>query len=95
MYAKSDKRRLYQIINLYLSGNIDELTFCDEFYSSYNLELDYDTLTEDECKAFCDLRKISSRFSASEEDHRKYPGIYATKEELKQKIIETKEKLNK
>lgn len=95
MYEKNDKRRIYKLIDIYLSGKINESTFCNEFYSSYDLELDYDTLMEDEYKVFYELSEITCRFSEFEEDIRKYPGVYRTKEEVKQKIIETKEKLKK
>lgn len=80
---------------MYLSGKINESTFCHEFYCSYDLELDYDTLMEDEYKAFYELSEITSRFSEFEKDIKKYPGVYHTKEEVKQKTIKTKEKLKK
>lgn len=95
MYERTDKRRIYQLIDIYLSDKINESTFCHEFYCSYDLELDYDTLMEDEYKAFYELSEITIRFSEFEEDIKKYPGVYRTKEEVKQKIIETKEKLKK
>ncbi len=94
MYEKTDKRRIYQLISMYLSGQIDESTFCNQFYSTYDLELDYDTLTEEEYKTFYELSEITARFSEFEDDIRKYPGVYRTKNELKQKIIETKNKLS-
>ena len=93
MYEKTDKRRIYQLIDMYLSGKINETTFCDEFYYCFDLELDYDTLTEDEYKVFYELSEITGRFSRFEEDHQQHPGVFYTKEEVQQKIIETKEKL--
>ncbi len=80
---------------MYLSGKINESTFCHEFYCSYDLELDHDTLMKDESKAFYELSEIAGRFSEFENDHKNYPGIYYTKEDLKQKIIETRAKLSK
>ncbi|NGX45478.1 MAG: hypothetical protein K940chlam2_00633 [Chlamydiae bacterium] len=93
MYEKTDKRRLYQLIDMYLSNKISEATFCYEFYCSFDLELDYDTLEDDEYKAFYELSEITCRFSEFERDIKSYPGVYRTKEELKQKIIETKDRL--
>ncbi|HEX4840340.1 MAG TPA: hypothetical protein VFU89_07870 [Rhabdochlamydiaceae bacterium] len=90
MYEKTDKRRIYQLIDMYLSEKIDEPTFCDEFYYSYDLELNYNSLMEDERKVFSELSDVVSRFSEFEEDIVEYPGVYYTKEELKQKIIEAK-----
>ena len=95
MYKRTDKRRLYQLVDMYLSGEINESIFCHEFYCSYDLELDYETLNQDEDKAFYELSEITIRFSESETDIKNYPGIYHTKEEVKQKAIETKEKLKK
>lgn len=95
MYEKTDKRRIYQLIDVYLSGKINESTFCYEFYCSFDLELDYEKLFEDEYKSFCELSEIASRFSESEEDIKKYPGVYYTKEELHRKVVETEQKLRK
>lgn len=93
MYQNTDKRLIYQIINMYLSGNMDEYTFCHNFYCSYDLELDHNTLNQEERKAFLELSTVAGRFSESEEDIKKYPGVYYTKAELKNKIIETKKQL--
>jgi len=93
MYDKSDKQRLYWLIDQYLSQKIDEPTFCDEFYYSYDLEIDRDTFCDIEKKVFADLSIISDRFSEFEEDHLGLPNGFYSREELKQKIIETKEKL--
>ena len=95
MYEKTDKRRIYQLIEMYLSEKIDEAAFCRDFVSSYYTELDYDTLTEEEHIDFSELGKVASRFSEFAEDIKKYPGTYFTKEEIKNAIIETKEKLKK
>jgi len=93
MFSKDDKRRLYQLMDIFLSGVITASKFCDEFYYSYNLEIDYDTLTESEQTAFAELEEVSSRFSSYKEDHEKYPGTYYTEEELRQEVIKTKERL--
>lgn len=93
MYDKSDKRRLYWLIDQYLSGRIDEPIFCDEFYYSYDLEVDSNTLTDIEKVVFAELSTVAGRFSEYEEDHLGLPNGFYTVEELKQKIIETKEKL--
>jgi hypothetical protein len=93
MHNKSDKKRLYYIIDEYLLGKINETVFCDEFYYSYDLEIDNDTLSEIEQQAFSDLSKVSSRFSQYEEDHKLDAKAFSTVMELRQKIIETKEKL--
>jgi len=93
MFEKEDKRRLYWLIDQYLSGKITERVFCDEFYYSYSLEISDDILTELEQKYFSDLDKVSSRFSEYEEDHKLDARAFFTVEQLREKIIETKEKL--
>jgi len=93
MYDKNDKRRLYSLIDQYLLGKITEPTFCDEFYYSYDLEIASDTLNDIEQVAFAELSKVSSRFSQYEEDHKLDARAFSTVEELRQKIVETKDKL--
>jgi hypothetical protein len=93
MYDKSDKRRLYWLIEQYLLGKINELTFCDEFYYSYDLEINEEILTEVERQSFKELSEVSSRFSQYEEDHKLDARAFSTVQELKQKIMETKDKL--
>lgn len=93
MFEKNDKRRLYQLMNMYLANIISAKVFCDEFYFSYDLEIEMESLTDIEKIAFAELSAISDRFSEFEEDLIKYPGTYYNEEQLKQKIIETKEKL--
>ncbi|GLU51197.1 colicin immunity domain-containing protein [Dyadobacter frigoris] len=93
MYSKDDKRRLYQLIDMYVLRQITAPVFCDEFYYSYDLEIDTDSLTTEEQKAFSDLSMISSRFSQFKDDIAKYPGAYYNEAELRRKVIETQEKL--
>ena len=93
MYEKNDKQRLYWLIDQYLLGKIDESTFCDEFYYSYDLEINNDILSESEQQVFSDLSKVSSRFSQYEEDHKLDAKAFSSAKDLREKIIETKEKL--
>ena len=93
MYDNNDKRRLYWLIDQYLLNKIDESIFCDEFYYSYDLEVSSETLSEIEQQAFLELSKVVSRFSQYEEDHKLDARAFSTVQELKQKIIETKDKL--
>ena len=93
MYNKNDKRRLYQLMEMYLTNFITASVFCDEFYYSYDLEIDNNTLTNIEKLVFSDLSKVSSRFSEYEEDHKLDSRAFTTAKELRGKIIETKEKL--
>jgi hypothetical protein len=93
MDERADKRRIYELINMYLDKKIDEANFCKEFLIFYDLYLDYETLSTEERTAFSELGKIASRFSEFEEDIKKHPGIYYTKEELNEKTVEVKNNL--
>lgn len=94
MFEKSDKKRLYSLIDQFLSRKIDATTFCDEFYDCYDLELGFDTLNDIEAKAFYDLSQVVNRFSPYEEDHKGLPVGFYTEDELMQKVIETKKLLD-
>ena len=94
MYNYNDKRRLYWLIDQYLAGVIDETKFCNEFYYSYDLELEGETLTNYEKLVFDELSQVSSRFSKYEEDHKLNARAFSSVEELRKKILETHEKLN-
>ena len=89
MFKNNDKRRLYWLMEMYLTNKINASTFCDEYYYCYDLELYRATLTENEELLFLNLNKIVKRFSPFVEDIKNYPGTYYTETELKQKIIET------
>ena len=95
MYERTDKRRLYQLIEMYLVGKINESSFCDDFVPSYDVELDHNLLTEEENQAFYELSRITGRFSEFEKDHKEHPGVFYTEEDVKRKILETKDKLKK
>jgi hypothetical protein len=93
MFKKDDKRRLYWLMDIYLSNEITAKTFCDEFYYCYDLELDSELLTKLEEQVFSELGTVTGRFSEFEEDIRQYPGTYFTEKQLKQKVLEALEKL--
>lgn len=95
MFPKNDKRRLYQLMDMYLGGVINGWTFCDEFYYSYSLEIMDDDLSDREQFAFSQLSKITYRYTNIQEDLIKYPATYYDDNALKQKIIETIEYLNR
>lgn len=89
MYAINDKRRLYQLIEMYLSNKISTTVFCDEFYNCYDLELDKSNFSEIEIQKFEELNKVSSRYSQYEEDFKLDPKAFATDEEVYEKVKET------
>ena len=82
-------------MDMFIMSQITASVFCDEFYYSYDLEIDSNMLSNKEESAFSDLSIVSSRFSPFESDHDMFPNAFFTEKELMQKIIETKEKLQK
>jgi hypothetical protein len=92
MYEKNDKRRLYWLIDQYLSNKIDENIFGDKFHDSLVNELYYEEFTDIEDAAFHELHNVSECFSEFEEDHKLWSGFVSAKQ-LREKAIETKEKL--
>lgn len=93
MYNKNDKRRLYWLMEQYLSGKISERFFCDEFYYSYDLELNYDDLSSLEKNCFSELNKVTSRFSEFEEDHKLDTKAFFSKSDLEGAIRFTYKRL--
>lgn len=90
-FEKTDKRRIYWLINLYLLGEIDADCFTDEYYYCYDLELDSNTLTALEDKEFSELSTIAGRFSNFEEDIQ--AGFHYSEDELMTKVKEVKQML--
>lgn len=76
MFEKNDKRYLYWILELYLSNRIDETSFCDAYYSSYNFEIDDSSLTELERDVFSSIFESTERYTTSEEDLKESPDYF-------------------
>jgi hypothetical protein len=92
MYDKTDKRRLYWLIKQYLSDKIDETTFCNDFHDTLVNEIYYEGLSKIENEVFCDLLNVVQHFSEYEEDFKLWSG-FVTAKQLREKALETKEKL--
>ncbi len=60
MYPISDKRRLYQLIEMFVKDDVDEEVFSEEICSCYELHLDMGSLSKEEQIAFdgllCDVK---------------------------------------
>ena len=95
MFAKDDKKRLYWLVEQYLSKKIDDRTFCDSYHESYDLEIDYKLLLDVEWKYLSELSAIARRFTEFKEDLEQYPGVYFTSKELRKKVKEIREKLRR
>ncbi len=95
MYEKDAKERIYRLIKAYFAEEIEEATFCSDFISLYGLELDENTLTIEEQVAFSELGMVASRFIPFEEGGIAKLSVESAKQEVRVKILETKEKLMK
>ncbi|MGE0198246.1 MAG: colicin immunity domain-containing protein [Simkaniaceae bacterium] len=95
MYKKNDRKYLYWIIEMYLSGNINEEVFCERFHDSFGVEIDSRCFSIEEEKIFEDLNSIVRRFSSVKEDLKQYPGFFYNEKQLRDKVTETQKKLNK
>ncbi len=91
MKERSLKERIYWYINLLLKGEIDCSSFADSFYSAFDLRLSFyeeeevpSDLSELEEFEFSKLGQIVSRYSPFQEDHKLYPGVYYTEEDVKE-----------
>lgn len=94
MFEKNDKRRLYWLMDQYLTGNMSAEEFHDEYYYCFGLELNSLNLTPAEEEAFTALSKISDRFSCIPQDLIDYPGVYYNEQQLREKVIEAKKLLD-
>ena len=91
MKERSLKERIYWYIDLLLKGEIDCSSFADSFYRAFDLRLSFyeeeevpSDLKELEEFEFSKLGQIVSRYSPFPEDHKLYPGVYYTEEEVKE-----------
>ena len=84
MYSKNDKRRLYWLIEQYINNKITIKKFEDEFYLSYDLEINYSDLSPLEEKEFSELANIISRYSEFDSDHKLDIKAFTTEEEVRE-----------
>lgn len=87
----TEKEQLWYLINGVLNDSYDIKTFCLEFTRIYDLEVDYEQLTEQENNEFGYLCEMAGRFSDDEE--LKIPNMYYSKENILDKARYVKQKL--
>ena len=78
-----EREQLWKLIDGLTDNRINIETFCRNFTRIFDLEIDYDTLSEEEEEAFDKLSTIAARFSAFEEDLVKYPNVYSSEHDVK------------
>lgn len=90
----TEKEQLYYLINGLLYGTYQVKAFCTEFTRIYDLEVDYEELSELENAEFGDLCEMAGRFSDDEEEL-KIPNMFYSEEEILNKAKHVKEFLGK
>ncbi len=88
----TEKEQLWYLINGVLNGTYDIKAFCSEFTKIYDLEVDYEQLSEQENSGFGDLCEMAGRFSDND-DELKIPNMYYSKENILNKAKYVKQKL--
>lgn len=88
MEERSPKQRLYWLIDLLLNGKIETSTFCNEFHITYDHDSDINEFSSEEIQCFGELAKLSARFSEFEDDLKKYPNVYTSEKEIRDKVSE-------
>jgi hypothetical protein len=82
-------------IQLYCRGEYETATFCDVIGGLYYFEPSGYRYFQGEEKALLDqLLAITERFSPYGDDFIKYPNVYHTEEDVKNKTMEVAKKLN-
>ena len=87
-----EKDKLRYLVDGLLNDLYEIGTFCDEFTRIYNLELDYDELTNEENVLFGELAEMAGRFS-DDVDELMIPNMYCNKEEIIEKARISREQL--
>jgi hypothetical protein len=87
-------RRVYHLIELYISERISDDTFCDDFYYSHELNIDHSTLTALEREAFAAIGDIAERFTNINGDRKPETVASTNSAQLRKAVIEASEALH-
>lgn len=78
------REQLWKLIYDLIKDQIDIITFCRDFTRIYDLEIDYDELSEEEEAVFDELCTTTARFTEFEEDLIKYPNVYYSENDVRE-----------
>jgi len=87
-------RRVYHLIEQYISEQISDDTFCDEFYYCYELNIDHSTLASLEREAFAAIGDIAERFTNINDDRKPETVATSNSAQLRKAVKEASEALN-
>ncbi|MBM7111485.1 hypothetical protein SAM19_04905 [Brevibacillus laterosporus] len=88
MAERSPKQRLYWLIDLVRNEKIEIPSFCNEFHITYDHDSDIDEFSTLENQCFGELARLSARFSEFEDDLKRYPNVYSSEKEIRDKVSE-------
>ena len=88
----TEREQLWYLINGVLNYKYDVKTFCAEFTRIYDLEVDYDELSDEENAVFADLCEMATRFSDDEKELG-IPNMFFSEENILEKVRCVKEKI--
>ena len=88
----TEKEQLWYLINGVLNNTYDIKTFCFGFTRIYDLEVDYEQLSEQENSEFGDLCEMAGRFS-DDDDELKIPNMFFSEESILNKAKYVKQLL--
>ena len=88
----TEKEQLLYLINGVLNSSYDIKTFCSEFTRIYDLEVNYEQLSEQENNEFGDLCEMAGSFSYDDEEL-KIPNMYYSKKNILDRVRIVKQKL--
>ena len=88
-----EREQLWKLIDGLINNQIDIITFCRNFTKIYDLEIDYDELSQKEEAAFDELCTIAARFSEFEDDLIQYPNVYYSESDVRAAAEKTAAKI--
>lgn len=82
------KEQLYYLLNGLHNGEININVFTNQFMKIFDLEINYDDLSEKEYTILGNVSDMAARFSDSIEDL-KLPNVYFSEQQIKDEVAHT------
>lgn len=90
----NEKQQLWYLMDGLLNDSYQIKTFCSEFSRIYDLEVDYEELSQEENEEFGDLCDMCSRFSDNVNELQ-IPNMYFSEEQVRNKVKDISEKISR
>ncbi|MDA9472899.1 hypothetical protein [Enterococcus sp. 5H] len=82
---QTEKEQLYALLTGLTSNEIGINEFTNKLIKIFDLEIDYDELTEEEYRLLGEVSDMSARFSDSLEDL-KLPNVYYSEDQIRSEV---------